>query len=49
LENTLLSSAAFSLGHGMTPKVMFAAVTVYIQTSGIAQKVLPDWLDVVFR
>jgi PiT family inorganic phosphate transporter len=31
----------------MTPKVMFAAVTVYIQTSGIAQKVLPDWLDVV--
>ena len=48
----LLSSAAFSLGHGGndSQKVMgiiAAAVTVYIQTSGIAQDSLPDWLDVV--
>ncbi|TDE06848.1 inorganic phosphate transporter [Flavobacterium sandaracinum] len=48
----LLSSAAFSLGHGGndSQKVMgiiAAAVTVYIQTSGIAQESLPDWLDVV--
>lgn len=48
----LLSSAAFSLGHGGndSQKVMgiiAAAVTVYIQTSGIAQESLPNWLDVV--
>jgi PiT family inorganic phosphate transporter len=48
----LLSSAAFSLGHGGndSQKVMgiiAAAVTVYIQTSGITQESLPDWLDVV--
>ncbi|OUD29807.1 inorganic phosphate transporter [Flavobacterium sp. FPG59] len=48
----LLSSAAFSLGHGGndSQKVMgiiAAAVTVYIQTSGLSQESLPDWLDVV--
>ncbi|WP_413998748.1 inorganic phosphate transporter [Flavobacterium sp. W1B] len=48
----LLSSAAFSLGHGGndSQKVMgiiAAAVTVYIHTSGIAQESLPHWLDVV--
>ncbi|SHG14371.1 inorganic phosphate transporter, PiT family [Flavobacterium segetis] len=48
----LLSSAAFSLGHGGndSQKVMgiiAAAVTVYIHTSGISQDMLPDWLDVV--
>ena len=48
----LLSSAAFSLGHGGndSQKVMgiiAAAVTVYIHTSGITQDSLPDWLDVV--
>ena len=48
----LLSSAAFSLGHGGndSQKVMgiiAAAVTVYIQTSGISQDMMPEWLDVV--
>jgi len=48
----LLSSAAFSLGHGGndSQKVMgiiAAAVTVYIHTSGISQDMLPEWLDVV--
>ena len=48
----LLSSAAFSLGHGGndSQKVMgiiAAAVAVYINTSGVAQESLPAWLDVV--
>ena len=48
----LLSSAAFSLGHGGndSQKVMgiiAAAVAVYIQTNGVAQESLPAWLDVV--
>ncbi|PDS26288.1 inorganic phosphate transporter [Flavobacterium branchiophilum] len=48
----LLSSAAFSLGHGGndSQKVMgiiAAAVAVYIHTTGLAQDSLPDWLDVV--
>jgi PiT family inorganic phosphate transporter len=48
----LLSSAAFSLGHGGndSQKVMgiiAAAVAVYIHTSGVAQETLPAWLDVV--
>lgn len=48
----LLSSAAFSLGHGGndSQKVMgiiAAAVAVYIHTSGVAQESLPVWLDVV--
>lgn len=48
----LLSSAAFSLGHGGndSQKVMgiiAAAVAVYIQTNGVAQESLPNWLDVV--
>ncbi len=48
----LLSSAAFSLGHGGndSQKVMgiiAAAVAVYINTSGVAQGSLPSWLDVV--
>ncbi|MBC7747485.1 MAG: inorganic phosphate transporter [Methylotenera sp.] len=48
----LLSSAAFSLGHGGndSQKVMgiiAAAVAVYINTSGVAQASLPAWLDVV--
>jgi inorganic phosphate transporter, PiT family len=48
----LLSSAAFSLGHGGndSQKVMgiiAAAVAVYIQSSGVAQESLPSWLDVV--
>lgn len=48
----LLSSAAFSLGHGGndSQKVMgiiAAAVAVYINTSGVAQETLPSWLDVV--
>lgn len=48
----LISSAAFSLGHGGndSQKVMgiiAAAVAVYIQTSGVAQESLPSWLDVV--
>lgn len=48
----LLSSAAFSLGHGGndSQKVMgiiAAAVAVYIHTSGVMQDALPDWLDVV--
>lgn len=48
----LLSSAAFSLGHGGndSQKVMgiiAAAVAVYINTSGVAQEALPNWLDVV--
>ncbi len=48
----LISSAAFSLGHGGndSQKVMgiiAAAVAVYIQTNGVAQESLPAWLDVV--
>ena len=48
----LLSSAAFSLGHGGndSQKVMgiiAAAVAVYIHTSGVTQESLPDWLNVV--
>jgi PiT family inorganic phosphate transporter len=48
----LLSSAAFSLGHGGndSQKVMgiiAAAVAVYIHTSGVAQESLPDWLNVI--
>jgi PiT family inorganic phosphate transporter len=48
----LLSSAAFSLGHGGndSQKVMgiiAAAVAVYIHTSGTAQESLPDWLNVI--
>lgn len=48
----LISSAAFSLGHGGndSQKVMgiiAAAVAVYIQTNGVAQESLPTWLDVV--
>jgi len=48
----LLSSAAFSLGHGGndSQKVMgiiAAAVAVYIHTSGVSQISLPDWLQVV--
>ncbi len=48
----LLSSAAFSLGHGGndSQKVMgiiAAAVAVYIHTSGVAQESMPDWLDVI--
>jgi PiT family inorganic phosphate transporter len=48
----LLSSAAFSLGHGGndSQKVMgiiAAAVAVYIHTSGVSQESLPSWLDVV--
>lgn len=48
----LLSSAAFSLGHGGndSQKVMgiiAAAVAVYIKTSGIAITHLPHWLQVV--
>lgn len=48
----LLSSAAFSLGHGGndSQKVMgiiAAAVAVYIHTTGFAQDSMPDWLDVV--
>ena len=48
----LLSSAAFSLGHGGndSQKVMgiiAAAVAVYIHTSGLAQVDMPEWLNVV--
>jgi PiT family inorganic phosphate transporter len=48
----LLSSAAFSLGHGGndSQKVMgiiAAAVAVYIKTSGVDIMQLPDWLQVV--
>jgi PiT family inorganic phosphate transporter len=48
----LLSSAAFSLGHGGndSQKVMgiiAAAVAVYINTSGVDIITLPDWLQVV--
>lgn len=48
----LLSSAAFSLGHGGndSQKVMgiiAAAVAVYIHTSGVAQEALPEWLNVI--
>lgn len=48
----LLSSAAFSLGHGGndSQKVMgiiAAAVAVYINTSGITVDSMPDWLHVV--
>ncbi len=48
----LLSSASFSLGHGGNDSqkvmgVIAAAVAVYVNTSGIAQESMPDWLDVV--
>lgn len=48
----LLSSAAFSLGHGGndSQKVMgiiAAAVAVYINTPGVDIMTLPDWLQVV--
>ena len=48
----LLSSAAFSLGHGGndSQKVMgiiAAAVAVYIKTSGVDIMELPDWLQVI--
>ena len=48
----LLSSAAFSLGHGGndSQKVMgiiAAAVAVYIRTANVAQESLPAWLNVV--
>ncbi|WPR70168.1 inorganic phosphate transporter [Flavobacterium sp. NG2] len=48
----LLSSAAFSLGHGGndSQKVMgiiAAAVAVYIKTSGVDIVTLPEWLQVV--
>ncbi|QBN18155.1 inorganic phosphate transporter [Flavobacterium nackdongense] len=48
----LLSSAAFSLGHGGndSQKVMgiiAAAVAVYINTSGQTQESMADWLNVV--
>ncbi|MGA9639640.1 anion permease [Flavobacterium sp.] len=48
----LLSSAAFSLGHGGndSQKVMgiiAAAVAVYIKTSGVDIITLPEWLQVV--
>ena len=48
----LLSSAAFSLGHGGndSQKVMgiiAAAVAVYIKTSGVDIMALPDWLQVI--
>jgi PiT family inorganic phosphate transporter len=48
----LVSSAAFSLGHGGndSQKVMgiiAAAVAVYIHTSGVAPESLPEWLNVV--
>lgn len=48
----LVSSASFSLGHGGndSQKVMgiiAAAVAVYINTSGVTQEALPDWLDVI--
>lgn len=48
----LLSSAAFSLGHGGndSQKVMgiiAAAVAVYIHTTGLSQESMPGWLNVV--
>lgn len=48
----LLSSAAFSLGHGGndSQKVMgiiAAAVAVYIHTNGLSQESMPGWLNVV--
>jgi len=48
----LLSSAAFSLGHGGndSQKVMgiiAAAVAVYIHTSGVTAESMPSWLQVV--
>ncbi len=48
----LLSSAAFSLGHGGndSQKVMgiiAAAVAVYIHTSGVTPESMPSWLNVV--
>ena len=48
----LVSSAAFSLGHGGndSQKVMgiiAAAVAVYINTSGLAQESMPEWLNVI--
>ena len=51
-KTQLLSSAAFSLGHGGndSQKVMgiiAAAVAVYINTSGIDVMAMPEWLQVV--
>ncbi len=48
----LVSSAAFSLGHGGndSQKVMgiiAAAVAVYIHTSGLSQESMPEWLNVI--
>ncbi|MNX80446.1 Low-affinity inorganic phosphate transporter 1 [compost metagenome] len=48
----LLSSAAFSLGHGGndSQKVMgiiAAAVAVYIHTNGLSQESMPEWLNVI--
>ncbi len=48
----LVSSAAFSLGHGGndSQKVMgiiAAAVAVYIHTTGLAQESMPEWLNVI--
>jgi PiT family inorganic phosphate transporter len=46
----LLSSAAFSLGHGGndSQKVMgIIAAAVAVHTSGVSQESLPSWLDVV--
>jgi inorganic phosphate transporter, PiT family len=48
----LVSSAAFSLGHGGndSQKVMgiiAAAVAVYIHTTGSAQDSMPEWLNVI--
>jgi len=48
----LLSSAAFSLGHGGNDSqkvigIIAAAVAVYINTSGQTQESMADWLNVV--
>jgi inorganic phosphate transporter, PiT family len=48
----LVSSAAFSLGHGGndSQKVMgiiAAAVAVYIHTTGLSQESMPEWLNVI--
>jgi len=47
----LISSAAFSLGHGGNDSqkvmgVIAAAVVVYIHTSGVSAESMPYWLDV---
>jgi PiT family inorganic phosphate transporter len=46
----LLSSAAFSLGHGGNDSQSngYYHVAVYINTSGVAQE-SPSWLDVVLQ